>query len=226
MEENFNKLVKQIRFYVCIISGIIMIAFMSYGNKYKIEYNRVEKEYKQCQQDGTDYNYTNYYGDKCTATVFPEIYKGQIENIVEAQMGKDFVYETRSGAGGNAAILLIPFTISLIMCMWTLLKGMMPKIDYNQTSTTVLTTIGAVAFIFVLMFAANTIVRAINEPSASEQYYIENQEAIDTYNENHKDDWKGYKGTRRNSWAEDQKLRHDGYDPQEYRKQHGYKYYD
>lgn len=226
MERNFNRLVKQIRFYVCIISGIAMIAFMSYSNKYKIEYNRVKAEYRQHQQDGTDYDYINYYGDSCTATVFSEIYEGQIEDIVEAQMGKDFVYKTRSDAGGNAFLFSIPFVISLIMCMRTLLKGTMPKIDYNKTSTAICMTIGAAVSIFALIFVANTIISVVNEPSASERYYMENKDAIDTYNENHKDDWNGYKGTRRNSWAEDQKLRHDGYDPQEYRKEHGYKYYD
>lgn len=47
-------------------------------------------------------------------------------------------------------------------------------------------------------------------------------EKIRTYEENHKDDWKGYKGTRRNSMAEDEKLRSDGIDADEYRTQHGY----
>lgn len=37
-----------------------------------------------------------------------------------------------------------------------------------------------------------------------------------------KDDWKGYNGTRRNSMAEDEKLRSDGIDADEYRTQHGY----
>ena len=40
--------------------------------------------------------------------------------------------------------------------------------------------------------------------------------------EDHKDDWKGYKGTRRNSMAEDEKLRSDGIDPDEYRERHNY----
>lgn len=41
----------------------------------------------------------------------------------------------------------------------------------------------------------------------------EDYEKIRIYEENHKDDWKGYKGTRRNSMAEDEKLRSDGIDP-------------
>lgn len=45
---------------------------------------------------------------------------------------------------------------------------------------------------------------------------------IDTYNENHKDEWNGYKGTRRNSIGEDDTLRRDGYDPESYRRAHGY----
>mgnify|MGYP006962771196 FL=1 len=47
-------------------------------------------------------------------------------------------------------------------------------------------------------------------------------EKIRIYEENHKDDWKGYNGTRRNSMAEDEKLRSDGIDADEYRTQHGY----
>ena len=43
----------------------------------------------------------------------------------------------------------------------------------------------------------------------------EDYEKIRIYEENHKDDWKGYKGTRRNSMAEDEKLRSDGIDPDE-----------
>lgn len=47
-------------------------------------------------------------------------------------------------------------------------------------------------------------------------------EKIRIYEENHKDDWKGYNGTRRNSMAEDEKMRSDGIDADEYRTQHGY----
>ena len=50
----------------------------------------------------------------------------------------------------------------------------------------------------------------------------EDYEKIRIYEENHKDDWKGYKGTRRNSMAEDEKLRSDGIDPDEYRERHNY----
>lgn len=74
----------------------------------------------------------------------------------------------------------------------------------------------------ILILFAIVMFKSCTEPSASEQWYQENKEAIDTYNENHKDDWDGYKGCRRNSWAEDQKLEHDGYDPETYRKEHGY----
>ncbi len=48
------------------------------------------------------------------------------------------------------------------------------------------------------------------------------RKAIETYEENHKDDWKGYKGTRRGSIAETEKLKQDGYDPEQYRSSHGY----
>ena len=81
--------------------------------------------------------------------------------------------------------------------------------------------IKAVLLIFIILVVI-AMFKSCTEPSASDQWYQENKEAIDTYNENHKDDWKGYKGTRRNSWAEDQKLEHDGYDPDEYRQKHGY----
>ena len=50
----------------------------------------------------------------------------------------------------------------------------------------------------------------------------EDYEKIRIYEKNHKDDWKGYKGTRRNSMAEDEKLRSDGIDPDEYRERHNY----
>lgn len=50
----------------------------------------------------------------------------------------------------------------------------------------------------------------------------EDYEKIRIYEENHKDDWKGYRGTRRNSMAEDEKLRSDGIDPDEYRERHNY----
>ena len=58
---------------------------------------------------------------------------------------------------------------------------------------------------------------------AKEKEYRENtQKAIENYNRNHKDDWNGYGGTRRGSFAEDQKLKSHGYDPEEYRKSNGY----
>lgn len=54
----------------------------------------------------------------------------------------------------------------------------------------------------------------------ADKYYLDHKTEIDTYREKHKDDWKGYKGNRRNSWAEDQALKADGYDPDTYRKSH------
>ena len=222
MEENFNKLVKQIRFYVCIISGIAMIAFMSYSNKYKVEYNRVEAEYRHHQQEGTDYKYIDSDGNPCTATVFTEIYKGQIESIVASQMGRDFVYKTRSDAGGNAFLCSIPFIISLIMCIRTLSKGTMPKIDYNKAGNAILITVGAVGAVFILIVFANAVTTTMSKPSASERYYSEHQDSIDNYKERQQNKWTGYKGTKRNSFGEDEALKKDGYDPKEYRNQHGY----
>lgn len=72
------------------------------------------------------------------------------------------------------------------------------------------------------MFFLFVLIKTISEPSASEQFYQEHKTEIDTYRNNHKDDRKGYKGTRRNSYAEDEKLKHDGYDPDEYKSDHGY----
>lgn len=48
------------------------------------------------------------------------------------------------------------------------------------------------------------------------------REAITEYEIMHKDDWKGYKGFRRNSFAEQQELEKDGYDVQQYRDANGY----
>ena len=58
--------------------------------------------------------------------------------------------------------------------------------------------------------------------SISNQDSSLDSDAITTYEMNHRNDWKGYKGTRRNSMAEDEKLKGDGYNPSEYRSQHGY----
>ncbi len=81
--------------------------------------------------------------------------------------------------------------------------------------------IKAVLLIFIILVVI-AMFKSCTEPSASDKWYQEHKEAIDTYNKNHKEDWKGYKGTRRNSWAEAQKLKHDGYDPDEYRQKYGY----
>lgn len=63
---------------------------------------------------------------------------------------------------------------------------------------------------------------AAKSNNSADSYYKENKDVIDTYNENHKDDWDGYKGMRRNSPAETRELENDGYDPDEYRRLHGY----
>ena len=77
-----------------------------------------------------------------------------------------------------------------------------------------------IAIVILLIFIG--FAKLYVEPSASEEWYQEHREEIDSYNEKHKDDWNGYHGTRRNSWAEDQELKEDGYDPDEYRRRHGY----
>lgn len=81
---------------------------------------------------------------------------------------------------------------------------------------------GTYLIIVIITFFLFCVIKTCLEPSASEQWYQDHKEEIDRYNYNHKDDWNGYKGTRRNSWAEDNELKSDGYEPDEYRKQHGY----
>lgn len=82
----------------------------------------------------------------------------------------------------------------------------------NQNNT------GCFCIFIITVIILSAAIKSCSEPSASEKWYLEHKEAIDTYNENHKDDWNGYKGTRRNSWAEDQTLQQDGFDPEEYRR--------
>lgn len=97
------------------------------------------------------------------------------------------------------------------------------KDNNNLTYTNCVIAITIIAIIFLFVNLTVDLMKAFTEPSASELWHQESKEAIDTYNYNHKDDWKkGYKGTRRNSIAEDIELKADGYDPKEYRKQHGY----
>lgn len=59
----------------------------------------------------------------------------------------------------------------------------------------------------ISIFIISKIGSSIGENKQNE-FYLEHKEAIDTYNENHKDDWKEYQGTRRNSSAETESLKH------------------
>ena len=63
---------------------------------------------------------------------------------------------------------------------------------------------------------------AINWPKDTFQDDPKVREAIIKYEKMHKDDWDGYKGFRRNSFAEQKELEKDGYDVQQYRDAHGY----
>lgn len=74
----------------------------------------------------------------------------------------------------------------------------------------------------VILIAMLIIAIAINWPKDTYRDDPKVQEAIETYEKNHKDDWDGYKGYRRGSFAETQKLKSDGYDVQQYRDSHGY----
>ncbi len=79
----------------------------------------------------------------------------------------------------------------------------------------------ALFLLWLMLYGLCDIVEDI-KAEQSKTYYPIDQEAVDRYNELHKDDGKGYHGTRRYSWAEDQYLKSAGYDPDEYRKAHGY----
>lgn len=79
-------------------------------------------------------------------------------------------------------------------------------------------TLGIIILIIFIIVA----LKMCSEPSPSEKFYQEYKQEIDSYNERHKDDWKGYKGTRRYSMAEDEKFRQDGIDAEEYRSKNGY----
>ena len=78
--------------------------------------------------------------------------------------------------------------------------------------------------LIILFLICGQLFQSCNHSSSekSNSYYYEHKATIDAYERRHKDDWKGYNGTRRNSWAEDQELEKAGYDPETYRKQHGY----
>ena len=70
--------------------------------------------------------------------------------------------------------------------------------------------IGVFGVAYIISLISNS-----NNGLTAEEY-----EHIQTYEENHRDDWNGYKGNRRNSMGEDDALKSDG--PDEYRTQHGY----
>lgn len=72
--------------------------------------------------------------------------------------------------------------------------------------------IGVFGVAYIISLISNS-----NNGLTAEEY-----EHIQTYEENHRDDWNGYKGNRRNSMGEDDALKSDGIDPDEYRTQHGY----
>ena len=75
------------------------------------------------------------------------------------------------------------------------------------------------AFIIILLLLFGY---ANYTPSNPMRENPEYRRQIESYEEKHKDDWKGYKGYRKGSPAETQKLKQDGYDPDDYRKTMGY----
>lgn len=77
-------------------------------------------------------------------------------------------------------------------------------------------------WIIVIVVVLLILIKVCPTQSKPSKYYLEHKKEIDNYREEHANDWDGFQGTRRNSWAEDEKLKHFGIDPDEYRKTHGY----
>lgn len=75
-----------------------------------------------------------------------------------------------------------------------------------------------IAIVVVLLI----LIKVCPTQSKPSKYYLEHKKEINNYTESHANDWDGFHGTRRNSWAEDEELKHFGIDPEEYRKEHGY----
>ena len=228
MWKTFRILIKKVRFYVFIISAFFIIQAATLEYQYKTEYNRTLGEYTQHAQDKTDYAFTCEDGSKWEFHCSFPIYKDEIENIMKHQLGENYIYDTYTKAANIFVWAIVPFIVSLFMCLNILLienpDGLFSI--YSATGIIVL----AIIFVFVARnFVSCTadIINYIQDGNGvSYEEEKERHDKVRQYEENHKDDWNGYKGTRRNSWAEDEKLKQDGYDPKEYRKQHGYKYYD
>ena len=228
MWKTFRILIKKVRFYVFIVSAFFMVQAVVLEYQYKTEYNRVLGEYKQHQQDGTDYTFVGANGYGYEIHPLSTIYKDEIENIMKHQLGENYIYNTYTKAANNFVWAIAPFIVSLFMCLNILLienpDGLFSI--YSATGIIVL----AIIFVFVARNFVSCTADIINDiqdgNGVSYEEEKERHDKVRQYEENHKDDWNGYKGTRRNSWAEDEKLRQDGYDPKEYRKKHGYKYYD
>ena len=228
MRETFRILIKQLRFYVFIISAIFMAQAIMLEYQYKTEYNRVEKEYTQHAQDETKYAFTCADGAEWEFNCSFPIYKDEIENVMKAQLGKSYIYDTYTKAANIFLWVTIPFVVSFFMCLNTLLSKNPKGLSFVRRGVGIIILTAIFAFVaYNFISCTSTFIEAFNDDHGySYEEERERREQIRQYEENHKDDWNGYKGTRRNSWAEDEKLKHDGYDPKEYRKQHGYKYYD
>lgn len=228
MLKTFCKLIKSIRFYVFIVSAFFMVQAVTLNNQYKTEYNRIVSEYTQHREEGTEYKFTCKDGSKWTVRPLSTIYKAEMESIMKAQLGENFIYDTRIKASRTTFWVIIPFIISFFMCL-NILLSQKPSLVLNlYRGIGILILVAIFAFVaYNFVSCTSTFMKAFNNDHGfSCEEEKERREQIRQYEENHKDDWNGYKGTRRNSWAEDEKLRQDGYDPKEYRKKHGYKYYD
>lgn len=110
-------------------------------------------------------------------------------------------------------------TIVIIWIVCLIIFGLIRKWDrYDYLKNIVISIIVGTVFIYCYVIAYDL----IEKKQAEDKFQQQLHEGTKQYNENHVDQWNGYKGTRRNSIAEDQKLREDGLDPAEYRKEHGY----
>lgn len=91
------------------------------------------------------------------------------------------------------------------------------SIKNNSTVLLIIIIIYVVIGVFCIGVSVNE-----DKPSA---HYLEHKSEIDAYDKKHKDDWKGYKGSRRNSFGENEAFRKDGFTDEqikEYRESHGY----
>ena len=90
------------------------------------------------------------------------------------------------------------------------------KYDYLVVLTIITFIVSGIVIIWVFLYDL------YSDRQERERFNQEIARVSREYDEKHKDLWDGYKGTRRNSIAEREKLLADGIDPEQYRRAHGY----